>query len=96
MDSSAQSIFSISSSENGNVGSNFAGLVFTSFAGLRSIHSESAQNWKNFQSGPIEEDYGWFEYQAYAFGGLVLVPEEPLATLRAIGWVVAGFVQSLK
>ena len=28
--------------------------------------------------GLLEDQYGWIEYQAYCWGGLVLVPEGPL------------------
>jgi len=40
-------------------------------------------DWKSFQQNVNAEDYGWLEYQAYAFGGLSLVPREPLASHRA-------------
>ncbi|HXG60638.1 MAG TPA: ImmA/IrrE family metallo-endopeptidase [Planctomycetota bacterium] len=34
--------------------------------------------WKRFYKNIPEEDRGWLEYQAYAFGGLVLVPSAAL------------------
>jgi len=44
----------------------------------RHIYAElkfrSLQQWKDFQEQVDELDYGWLEYQAYAFAGLVLVP----------------------
>jgi Zn-dependent peptidase ImmA (M78 family) len=40
----------------------------------------SVSEWKRFQEEVDETDYGWLEYQAYAFAGLVLVPT---AHLRA-------------
>jgi Zn-dependent peptidase ImmA (M78 family) len=44
---------------------------------------DSIDEWKEFQTNIDEETYGWLEWQAYAFGGLVLVPREPLASRRA-------------
>jgi hypothetical protein len=41
------------------------------------------EDWKSFQQNVDAENYGWLEYQAYAFGGLVLVPRKPLASHRA-------------
>lgn len=40
-------------------------------------------DWKKFQKEIDTEDYGWLEWQAYSFGGLVLVPSEPLSSQRA-------------
>ena len=40
---------------------------------------DTIESWKNFQVAFGEEEYGWLEYQGYSFGGLVLVPMEPLA-----------------
>jgi Zn-dependent peptidase ImmA (M78 family) len=34
----------------------------------------ATREWKRFQNEADETDYGWLEYQAYAFAGLVLVP----------------------
>jgi len=34
----------------------------------------SVSEWKQFQMAVDETDYGWLEYQAYAFAGLILVP----------------------
>lgn len=38
----------------------------------------SAQSWKAFINSIPDEVHGWYEWQAYAFGGLVLVPGDPL------------------
>ena len=38
----------------------------------------SADEWIAFYLGLDEQDYGWFERQAYWFAGAILVPEEPL------------------
>lgn len=38
----------------------------------------SVAEWKRFQTEVDETDYGWLEYQAYAFAGLVLAPTGPL------------------
>ncbi len=35
--------------------------------------------YKEFIESIPDEAYGWYEWQAYCFGGLVLVPREPLA-----------------
>jgi Zn-dependent peptidase ImmA (M78 family) len=44
----------------------------------RSLYAElrfsSISDWKQFQIEVDETDYGWLEYQAYAFAGLVLAP----------------------
>lgn len=37
--------------------------------------------WKDFINSISEKDHGWLEYQAYSFGGLVLVPNEHLIKL---------------
>jgi hypothetical protein len=50
------------------------------FQGLK---FRTIEEWKSFQKDVDAEDYGWLEYQAYSFGGLVLVPREPLASHRA-------------
>jgi Zn-dependent peptidase ImmA (M78 family) len=39
----------------------------------------SVQEWKDFQDSIPEEDRSWFEWQAYSFAGLILVPADPLA-----------------
>lgn len=44
---------------------------------------DSIDEWKEFQTNIDEKVYSWLEWQAYAFGGLVLVPREPLAARRA-------------
>ena len=47
------------------------------------LNFHSIDDWKTFQKDVDAEDYGWLEWQAYVFGGLVLVPREPLASHRA-------------
>lgn len=42
----------------------------------------SIEEWKTFQCTIDDESYGWLEFQAYSFGGLVLVPREPLASCK--------------
>lgn len=37
-----------------------------------------ASEWKRFVKEIDEETYGWLEWQAYAFAGLILVPSLPL------------------
>jgi len=39
------------------------------------------KEWKDFINSISEKDHGWLEYQAYSFGGLVLVPREHLIRL---------------
>lgn len=41
-------------------------------------------DWKKYQTDMDTETYGWLEWQAYSFGGLVLVPKEKLSARRAI------------
>lgn len=43
-----------------------------------SLKITSLQEWIDFYLGLDEQDYGWFERQAYWFAGVILVPEEPL------------------
>jgi hypothetical protein len=43
---------------------------------------KTIEDWKNFQMGLTEEAYGWLEFQAYSFAGLVLVPKEQLIHRR--------------
>lgn len=40
---------------------------------------DSVGEWKEFISQISEEDRSWYEWQAYSFGGLILVQEEHLA-----------------
>jgi len=47
------------------------------------LNFHSIEEWKTFQKDVDVGDYGWLEYQAYAFGGLVLASREPLASHRA-------------
>ena len=48
----------------------------------RDIYTElkfgNLAEWERFQREVDEDDYRWLEYQAYAFGGLVLVPTQHL------------------
>lgn len=39
------------------------------------------KEWKDFVNSISEKDHRWLEYQAYSFGGLVLVPREHLIKL---------------
>lgn len=39
------------------------------------------KEWKDFINSISEKDHRWLEYQAYSFGGLVLVPREHLVKL---------------
>ena len=39
---------------------------------------QNTKEWKNFINSISEKDHRWLEYQAYSFGGLVLVPREHL------------------
>jgi len=39
---------------------------------------DSIQTWKSFINSIPDDVHGWYEWQAYAFAGLVLVPEKPL------------------
>ena len=38
----------------------------------------SVQDWRRLQDSISEDDYAWFEYQAHALAGLILVPEDEL------------------
>lgn len=42
------------------------------------------KEWKDFINSISEKDHGWLEYQAYSFGGLVLVPHEHLLKLTKL------------
>jgi Zn-dependent peptidase ImmA (M78 family) len=42
----------------------------------------SIEDWKRFESNIDDESYGWLEFQAYSFGGLVLVPRGHLASCK--------------
>lgn len=41
---------------------------------------DSVEDWKEFLGEMPEESRGWYEWQGYAFAGLLLVPAEPLRT----------------
>lgn len=41
----------------------------------------NTQEWKDFINSIPDQTHRWLEYQAYAFGGLVLVPSEHLQRL---------------
>lgn len=43
---------------------------------IKSIHPPSVADWKDFILSVDEEVYGWMEWQAYSFAGLVLVPRK--------------------
>src|SRR3989338_5365784 len=42
---------------------------------------QNIKEWKDFINSISEKDHRWLEYQAYSFGGLVLVPHEHLIKL---------------
>ncbi len=44
---------------------------------------KNIKEWKDFTNSISDNDYSWLEYQAYAFGGLVLVPFEHLEKLTS-------------
>jgi len=44
----------------------------------KSCHFKSIREWKKFINSVPSDQHGWFEWQAYCFGGLVLVPAEEL------------------
>ena len=43
---------------------------------IEQIRPSSVSAWENFIDQVDGEVYGWLEYQAYAFGGLLLVPRK--------------------
>jgi Zn-dependent peptidase ImmA (M78 family) len=43
---------------------------------IEHIRPSSVSAWENFIDQVDDEIYGWMEYQAYAFGGLLLVPRK--------------------
>lgn len=45
---------------------------------FRKLSFDSIEGWKSSRLRIPEDQYAWLEWQAYAFAGLVLVPEEPL------------------
>lgn len=47
------------------------------------LNFRTTAQWKTFQQEIDEEDYGWLEWQAYAFGGLILAPRQALAARLA-------------
>jgi len=47
----------------------------------RSLSFDSIDSWKKAQERIPDEQYGWLEWQGYAFAGLVLVPESALKQL---------------
>lgn len=55
----------------------------------QSARFDSVTSWKAFAGSVPHDDYGWYEWQAYAFAGLILVPAEPLrdAVERHLGSV---------
>ena len=55
---------------------------------------DSIESWKVFINSIPDEVHGWYEWQAYAFAGLVLVPEVPLR--EAVSRHLANVAQRLK
>ncbi len=51
---------------------------------LSQFNFNTLDGWKQFQTDIDIEAYGWLEWQAYSFGGLVLAPREALASRRVI------------
>jgi Zn-dependent peptidase ImmA (M78 family) len=49
---------------------------------LSAFTFKSIEEWKTFQCDIDDESNGWLEFQAYSFGGLMLVPREPLALCK--------------
>ena len=49
---------------------------------LSAFTFKSIEEWKTFQCDIDDESNGWLEFQAYSFGGLVLVLREPLALCK--------------
>lgn len=45
---------------------------------LNAADFKTPDEWRQFQGSIPEQDRSWFEWQAYAFAGLILVPPEPL------------------
>jgi len=50
---------------------------------LSAFNFNTLKGWARFQTEIDVEAYGWLEYQANAFAGLVLAPKEALASRRA-------------
>lgn len=46
---------------------------------FESAEFDSVEEWKDFLGDMSDESHSWYEWQGYAFGGLLLVPREPLA-----------------
>lgn len=51
------------------------------------LNFDSIDEWRDLQASISEEDRSWYEWQAYAFAGLVLVPPSALTEYidRAVG-----------
>jgi hypothetical protein len=49
---------------------------------LSAFTFNSIEEWKTFQCDIDDESNAWLEFQANSFGGLVLVPREPLASYK--------------
>jgi len=45
---------------------------------FRNLSFDSIEGWKAAQERISDEQYGWLEWQGYAFAGLILVPESAL------------------
>ena len=50
---------------------------------FKQLEFSSVEDWKKLQQSIGESDYGWLEWQAYAFAGLTLVPPSELAKIFA-------------
>jgi Zn-dependent peptidase ImmA (M78 family) len=44
----------------------------------KNVEFSTIKEWMRFVKNLDVSEYGWLEYQAYAFGGLILVPPMPL------------------
>lgn len=57
----------------------------------------SIDEWKQFIEALPKKEYNWFEYQAYWFAGLVLVPREKLEvqTEEAVGMAIEHGIETI-
>lgn len=56
------------------------GHVFLHEDIFRKRDFQNVGEWKDFINSIPDDSHRWLEYQAYSFGGLILVPREPLMT----------------
>jgi len=49
---------------------------------LSAFTFKSIEEWKRFECDIDDESYGWLEFQAYSFAGLVLIPKEALVSCK--------------